>query len=137
MHKERTMRILRITSSPIINVLIVFILVMVILAVYIPAYISHREDASQQCQSGPTRGFLHSSHGELVDTSGCQVHLTGVNWFGFETSAFAPHGLWVRNWQDMLNQIARTRLQHHSPAFLQSALRPCEQATGDQLSAEP
>jgi len=36
------------------------------------------------------------------------VHLTGVNWFGFETSAFAPHGLWARNWQDMLKQIAQT-----------------------------
>ena len=99
------MRSLRMTSSPVINVLIVFILVMVILAVYIPAYIFHREGASQQCQSGPTRGFLHSFHGELVDTSGCQVHLTGVNWFGFETSAFAPHGLAVRNWKEMLDQI--------------------------------
>ncbi|HEX6350898.1 MAG TPA: glycoside hydrolase family 5 protein [Candidatus Dormibacteraeota bacterium] len=32
--------------------------------------------------------------------------ITGVNWFGFETSLFAPHGLWARNWQDMLAQIA-------------------------------
>jgi endoglucanase len=43
-----------------------------------------------------------------VDSLGCVVHLSGVNWFGFETSTFAPHGLWARNWKDMLNQIAQT-----------------------------
>jgi endoglucanase len=45
----------------------------------------------------------------LVDaSSGCRVSLTGVNWFGFETGTFAPHGLWARNWQDMLKQIVHT-----------------------------
>lgn len=34
--------------------------------------------------------------------------MTGVNWFGMETATFAPHGLWSRNWQDMLKQIAAT-----------------------------
>jgi len=36
------------------------------------------------------------------------VSLTGVNWFGFETGTFAPHGLWARNWQSMLKQMAQT-----------------------------
>ena len=31
---------------------------------------------------------------------------TGVNWFGFETETYAPHGLWARNWEEMLDQIA-------------------------------
>jgi endoglucanase len=31
--------------------------------------------------------------------------LTGVNWFGFETSNFAPHGLWTRDYRSMLRQI--------------------------------
>src|SRR6266849_6263922 len=64
------------------------------------------KQGSTQCQAGHQVGFLSGSHGELVDASGCQVTLTGVNWFGFETSSFAPHGLGVRNWQDMLKQIA-------------------------------
>jgi endoglucanase len=64
--------------------------------------------APAQCQAGHQVGFLSTSHGELVDaSSGCQVTLTGVNWFGFETGTFAPHGLWARNWQDMLKQIAQ------------------------------
>lgn len=41
-----------------------------------------------------------------MDSAGRVVHLSGVNWFGFETSTFAPHGLQVRNWRDMLAQIA-------------------------------
>jgi endoglucanase len=50
-------------------------------------------------------GFLRSSHGRLVNAACQEVQLTGVNWFGMETSSFAPHGLDVRNWQAMLNQI--------------------------------
>jgi endoglucanase len=52
------------------------------------------------------QGPLHTSHGQLIDATGRVVHLTGVNWFGFETGTFAPHGLQVRNWRDMLAQIA-------------------------------
>src|SRR5258708_13001067 len=63
------------------------------------------KQGSTQCQAGQQVGFLSGSHGELVDASGCRVTLTGVNWFGFETSSFSPHGLGVRNWQDMLTQI--------------------------------
>ncbi len=62
---------------------------------------------SGSCLSGHQVGFIHTFHAELVDASGCRVILTGVNWFGFETSTFAPHGLNVRNWQDMLRQMAQ------------------------------
>ncbi len=54
---------------------------------------------------GVTAGPLHTSQGQIVDASGNVVHLTGVNWFGFETTTFAPHGLQARNWKDMLKQI--------------------------------
>src|SRR5260370_34088778 len=65
--------------------------------------------APAPCRPGHQVGFLKTFHSELVDaSSGCQVSLTGVNWFGFETGTFAPHGLWARNWQDMLKQIAQT-----------------------------
>src|SRR6266513_867610 len=66
-------------------------------------------NAPAPCQRGHQVGYLSTFHSELVDaSSGCQVSLTGVNWFGFETGTFAPHGLWARNWQDMLKQIAQT-----------------------------
>jgi endoglucanase len=86
----------------------VFILVIVILYAWEPVYSPILERAHAQCPPGHPAGFFSTLHGELVDATNCQVVLTGVNWFGFETSTFAPHGLWVRSWQDMLNQIART-----------------------------
>src|SRR5438132_5605917 len=46
------------------------------------------QQGTTRCQAGHQVGFLSGSHGELVDASGCQVTLTGVNWFGFETSSF-------------------------------------------------
>ncbi|MEM1669107.1 MAG: glycoside hydrolase family 5 protein, partial [Thermofilaceae archaeon] len=33
------------------------------------------------------------------------IYITGVNWFGFETPDYVVHGLWARNWEDMLRQI--------------------------------
>ncbi len=55
----------------------------------------------------PAQGPIRALDGVLVDATGHEVRLTGVNWFGLETSAFAPHGLWARNWEDMLDQIAK------------------------------
>ncbi len=81
------------------------ILGILILSACTPVTSPFMYNTSTQCQPDEQVGFLHSSHGGLVDTSGCEVQLTGVNWFGFETSTFAPHGLSVRNWQDMLKQM--------------------------------
>ncbi|MGO8947977.1 MAG: glycoside hydrolase family 5 protein, partial [Ktedonobacterales bacterium] len=52
-------------------------------------------------------GALSCAGAKILDSTGQEVFLTGVNWFGFETQTFCPHGLSVRNYQDMLNQIAQ------------------------------
>src|SRR5687767_4101106 len=49
--------------------------------------------------------YLHTSGNRILDASGRVVGLSGVNWFGFETENRAPHGLWSRNWEEMLDQI--------------------------------
>ncbi|MBI3976845.1 MAG: cellulase family glycosylhydrolase [Chloroflexi bacterium] len=54
---------------------------------------------------GAAVGALSTKGGEIVDARGREVILTGVNWFGFETGTHAPHGLWYRNWESMLDQI--------------------------------
>jgi aryl-phospho-beta-D-glucosidase BglC (GH1 family) len=38
--------------------------------------------------------------------------LTGVNWFGFETSNYAPHGLWARDYKSILKQIKDLKFNH-------------------------
>lgn len=52
-----------------------------------------------------TDSRLRTSGGQLIDGAGHEYCLTGVNWFGLETSVFAPHGLWTRRLGDMLDQI--------------------------------
>jgi len=42
---------------------------------------------------------------KIVDAKGRVVLLRGVNWFGMETEAHAPHGLWKRDYKEMLAQI--------------------------------
>ncbi|MCC5659516.1 cellulase family glycosylhydrolase [Nostoc sp. XA010] len=41
----------------------------------------------------------------IVDAKGKVVLLRGVNWFGMETDTHAPHGLWKRDYKEMLAQI--------------------------------
>lgn len=45
------------------------------------------------------------SNGQVVDGNGNAVQLRGVNWFGFETGNHVVHGLWARNWKDMITQM--------------------------------
>lgn len=50
-------------------------------------------------------GFLHTSGNQILDSTNQAVRVAGVNWFGFETSNFAPHGLWTRGYKDMMDQM--------------------------------
>ncbi len=48
---------------------------------------------------------LSTRGAKIVDNQGNPVLLRGVNWFGIETETHAPHGLWKRDYQEMLGQI--------------------------------
>ena len=49
--------------------------------------------------------YLHTLGSQILDASNRPVNLSGLNWFGFETANNAPHGLWARNWEGMLDEI--------------------------------
>jgi endoglucanase len=71
-------------------------------------------------------GPLHAEGSKIVDAHGDEVTLTGVNWFGFETNAFAPHGLWTRSLESMLDQIVSSgyntlRLPYSNELFKQTS----------------
>ena len=51
-------------------------------------------------------GYWHTSGRQILDASGSAVRIAGINWFGFETANYVVHGLWSRDYKDMLNQIA-------------------------------
>ncbi|MBD1858070.1 glycoside hydrolase family 5 protein [Leptolyngbya sp. FACHB-1624] len=48
---------------------------------------------------------LSTRGSEIVDAAGRPVLLRGVNWFGLETETNSPHGLWARDYKEMLGQI--------------------------------
>jgi endoglucanase len=48
---------------------------------------------------------LSTQQARIVDSKGKTVILRGVNWFGMETETHAPHGLWKRDYKEMLSQI--------------------------------
>src|SRR5215469_2414566 len=60
---------------------------------------------SAKSGDSPAQGPLRAEQAQIVDQTGKVVYLTGVSWFGMETGTFCPHGLWARNWQQMLDQI--------------------------------
>jgi endoglucanase len=65
------------------------------------------------------------------------VCLTGVNWFGLETSTFAPHGLWSRGWQDMLDQIVATGFNLIRLPFCNQVLDDGRQPTSIDYGKNP
>lgn len=59
-------------------------------------------------EGNPTSGgvtYLQTSGSQIVDANGNNVKIAGVNWFGMETSNFAPHGLWTRGYKSMMDQM--------------------------------
>ncbi|HEX6551828.1 MAG TPA: glycoside hydrolase family 5 protein [Ktedonobacteraceae bacterium] len=127
------MRMLHIRDSRVIRILRVIVLATILLFAPI-ATVWH---ASIQCQPRTPVGFLHSFGSELVDEAGCDIHLTGVNWFGFETSSFAPHGLETRNWQDMLNQIKKAGFDTMRLPFSNQLFDPSSKPQGINYRLNP
>ena len=50
-------------------------------------------------------GSSLSGGSRIVDANGNPVVLTGLSWFGLETASYAPHGLWARSLDSLLDQI--------------------------------
>ena len=65
-----------------------------------------RTSQARPAAANPEDGYLQGYGGRLVDSSRHPLKLVGVSWFGFETGSCALHGLSVRNWRDMLDQMS-------------------------------
>ena len=65
-------------------------------------------DASvtEPATGGIAPGYLRTSGNQIVDAQGKPVQLASINWFGTESTTFAPHGLWTRGYKDMIEQMA-------------------------------
>ena len=50
-------------------------------------------------------GYWHTSGNKIMDSSNANVRITGVNWYGFETTDHLVHGLWAQDYQSVLSTI--------------------------------
>lgn len=50
-------------------------------------------------------GIFYTDGNRILDSNGNPVIFTGINWFGLETESYAPHGLWARSLDSILDQI--------------------------------
>lgn len=53
-----------------------------------------------------------------------RLYLFGVNWFGFEGQAHVVHGLWVRNWVELLETIRALGFNAIRIPFCTEAIKP-------------
>jgi endoglucanase len=80
---------------------------------------------------------LHTQGGDIVNAAGKTVTITGVNWFGFETSTFAPDGLWARNYKSMLNQIVASGFNAIRLPYSNALFRPGATPNGISYALNP
>jgi endoglucanase len=50
-------------------------------------------------------GYYHTSGNRIVDEAGNPAIFNGLNWFGFETANYSPHGLWSYSLDSFMDQI--------------------------------
>jgi endoglucanase len=93
--------------------------------------------AARARASASLRGPIQAVGGKLLTAGGDEIRLTGVNWFGLETRTFAPHGLWARNWEDMLDQIASTGFNAIRLPFSNQLLEPSSVPSSIDFTRNP
>lgn len=82
-------------------------------------------------------GYLSTSGSKIIDSSGAEFGFSGVNWFGFETANYAPHGLWSRSYKEMLDQIKELGYNSIRLPFSNAMLKPGVVPTGIDFRKNP
>jgi endoglucanase len=50
-------------------------------------------------------GYWHTSGNRVLDSANQPVRIAAINWYGFETTTFVAHGLWINDYKAILNLI--------------------------------
>nr|WP_290227155.1 cellulase family glycosylhydrolase [Trichocoleus desertorum] len=81
----------------------------------------------ESANATPAIAFPLATRGaQIIDARGRPILLRGVNWFGIETELHAPHGLWARDYREMLAQIKGLGYNIIRLPFSVQALRSAE-----------
>jgi endoglucanase len=84
---------------------------------------------------------LSTRGAEIVDAKGHPILLRGVNWFGIETDTHVPHGLWARDYKEMLAQMKdlgfnMIRLPYSVQSLRESAVKGIDFTLGSNRDLE-
>lgn len=82
-------------------------------------------------------GFLHTSGNQILDSSGHAVRIAAVNWFGMETSNFAPHGLWTQSYHTMMRQMVTLGFNAIRLPFSLQLFDPASKPNGIDFNKNP
>jgi endoglucanase len=50
-------------------------------------------------------GYWHTSGNQILDSNNQPVRIAGVNWYGFETIDFVPHGIYSEDYKSILDSM--------------------------------
>jgi len=86
---------------------------------------------------GALVGALSTRGNQIIDATGAAVRIAAVNWFGMETATMAPHGLHLRNWKDMMAQMAEQGFNAIRLPFSAEAIQENGQPNGINFALNP
>src|SRR5262249_11226729 len=81
--------------------------------------------------------YFHTSGNQILDVAGKPVRIAGVNWFGFETGTFVVHGLWARNYKDMMDQMVQLGFNTIRVPYSSDIFNPANVPNGIDFGLNP
>ena len=96
-------------------------------------------DAVVQVDASPQTavGYFHTAGNQILDANNQPVKIAGVNWFGFESANYAPHGLWTRGYKDMMDQMKQLGFNTIRLPFSDQLFDPNSKPNGIDYSKNP
>lgn len=87
--------------------------------------------------SGIAPGYFKTAGNQIVDANGQVIRIAGVNWFGMESSNYAPHGLWTRGYKEMMDQMKQTGFNTIRLPFSNQLFDAASKPNGIDFSKNP
>lgn len=82
-------------------------------------------------------GFLSTQGNQIVDQQGNAVKIAAVNWFGLESTNFAPQGLWAASYKTMMDQMVQLGFNAIRLPFSDQLFDPDSIPNGIDFSKNP
>jgi len=102
-----------------------------------PSVAAASPTAAAATRTSGTPNYLRTDGTKIVDAARREVTLTGLSWFGMETGTLAPHGLWVRSYGSMLDQIVQAGYNCLRLPFSNALFDPAFQPNGIDFNQNP